>query len=124
MYMVMLVLDDPGRLDAVVDAWAGAGVSGATIIESTGIHRHRAGRRQVHARYAFGGAAAADEFGNLTLFAIVPDEPTARRCLAAAEAVVGDLDGPNTGVLAAWPLAFAKGVPAQSSGDREDEWSG
>jgi uncharacterized protein YaaQ len=31
MYMVMLVLDDPGRLDAVVDAWAGAGVSGATV---------------------------------------------------------------------------------------------
>jgi hypothetical protein len=26
MYVVMLVLDDPARLDAVVDAWAGAGI--------------------------------------------------------------------------------------------------
>lgn len=113
MYMVTLVLDDPGRLDAVVDAWAAVGISGATIIESTGIYRQRAARRQVHARHAFGGGGAADEFGNVTLFAIVPDEAVARQCLAAAEAVVGDLDGPNTGVLAAWPLSLVKGVPAE-----------
>lgn len=120
MYMVMLVLDDPARLDAVVDAWTAVGVSGATIVESTGIHRQRAARRQVHARYVFGNSGAADEFGNLTLFAIVPDEATARRCLAAAESVVGDLDGPNTGVLAAWPLTLVKGVPAGPSEARED----
>jgi hypothetical protein len=119
MYMVMLVLDDPARLDAVVDAWAAVGISGATIIESTGIYRQRAARRQVHARYAF-GSGAADEFGHVTLFAIVPDETVARRCLAAAEAVVGDLDGPNTGVLAAWPLTLVKGVPAELSRAREE----
>ncbi|MEJ5199327.1 MAG: hypothetical protein WHX53_10425 [Anaerolineae bacterium] len=117
MYMVMLVLDDPARLDAVVEAWAATGVSGATIVESTGIYRHRAARRQVHARYVF-RSGAAEEFGNVTLFAIVPDEAMARQCLAAAESVVGDLDGPDTGVLAAWPLTLVKGVPLSRA--RED----
>ncbi|MCX7669603.1 MAG: hypothetical protein N2439_05980 [Anaerolineae bacterium] len=117
--MVMLVLDDPARLDAVVEAWAAAGISGATIIESTGIYRHRVARRQVHARYAFGGGAAG-EYGNVTLLAIVPDEATARQCLVAAESVVGDLDGPDTGVLAAWPLTLVKGVPRELSRARED----
>jgi len=119
MYMVMLVLDDPAQLDAVVDAWAAVGISGATIVESTGIYRQRTARRQLHARYAFGGGAA-DEFGNVTLFAIVPNETVARSCLAAAESVVGDLDGPNTGVLAAWSLMLVKGVPAGLSRAREN----
>ncbi len=120
MYMVMLVLDDPSRLDAVLEAWAGIGISGATILESTGIYRHRAVRRQVHARYNFAGLGAGGEFGNYTLFAVVPDEAVARQCLAAVEGVVGDLDGPNTGVLAAWPLAVIKGVPPETSTVREE----
>jgi len=119
MYMVMLVLDDADRLDAVVDAWAGIGISGATIVESTGIYRHRATRGKVHARYNFAGAGGGAEFGNYTLFAVVPDEAVARQCLAAVEGVVGDLDGPNTGVLAAWPLAVVKGVPSEIPSVRE-----
>ena len=120
MYMVMLVLDDINRLDELLEAWAMLGVSGATIIESTGIHRRRSTQRQVHTRYNFGSLGVGQELGNYTLFTIVPDESTARRCLAAAERVVGDLAGPNTGVLAAWPLAVVKGlpplVPAQAEG--------
>ena len=110
MHMVMLVLDDPNRLDAVLEAWSAAGIRGATILESTGSHRYQAAQR-VHARYFFGGGARAEETVNCTLFAIVPDEVSALRCLAATEQVVGDLDGPNTGVLAAWPLALTKGLP-------------
>lgn len=119
MYMVMLVLDDPARLDAVLDAWAGIGISGATIVESTGIYRHRAAQRRVYARYNFAGAGTTGEVGNYTLFAVVPDEAVARQCLAAVEGVVGDLDGPNTGVLAAWPLAVVKGVSPEISRVRE-----
>ncbi len=113
MYMVMLVLDVADRLDAVLDAWDAAGVRGATIAETTGVHRRRVRRGHVAARYALGGMGPTGEEGNYTLWAIVPDEETARRCLAAAEGVIGDLDGPNTGVLAAWPLAVVKGVSRQ-----------
>ena len=120
MYMVMLVLDVPDRLDAVLDAWHAAGVSGATIAETTGVHRRRARRSHVAAPYAIGGhGPMGQEQGNYTLWTIVPDEATLQRCLAEAEKVVGDLNGPNTGVLAAWPLAFVKGVPAQAAAGQE-----
>ena len=115
MYMVMLVLDDTGHLDAVLDAWCGVGVSGATIVESTGVNRRQAARRRVYARYNFENLSVSDEGGNYTLFAIVPDEAIARACLAAAEGVIGDLGGANTGVLAAWPLTVVKGVPVPTS---------
>jgi hypothetical protein len=112
MYMVMLVLDDQSRLLEVLDAWTEAGAPGATIVESLGLRRMHACRAHVHARFDFAHVGDLCEEGHHTLFAIVPNEEVARACLAATERVVGDLNGPNTGVLAAWPLAFAKGVPA------------
>jgi hypothetical protein len=115
MYMVMLVLDVPDRLDAVLDAWDAAGVHGATIAETFGIHRRRAYQGRVAARYAVGGIEPGGERGNYTLWAIVPDAEAAQRCLAAAEGVIGDLDGPDTGVLAAWPLTLLKGASLRAS---------
>lgn len=105
--MVFLVLDNVEHLDDVLAAWHDLGINGATIIESTGLHR----RHRVHMpmRYALGSAML--EEGNYAVFSIVPDEAAARQCLEAVERVVGDLENPNTGIMAAWPLGFVKGLP-------------
>jgi hypothetical protein len=108
MYMIMLVLDDPDQLGAVLEAWERVGIRGATIVESTGIHRLR--RKNVSMRYLFQSSGLAEE-GHLTLFVIVEGEALVQNCLKATEQIVTDLDGPNTGVFAAWPLAFVRGVP-------------
>jgi len=39
MFMIMFVLDDPEKLPDILDGWEKAGVTGVTIIESTGMHR-------------------------------------------------------------------------------------
>jgi hypothetical protein len=39
MFMIMFVLDDICHLDDVLDSWSDAGISGATIIESSGLYR-------------------------------------------------------------------------------------
>lgn len=121
MHMVMFVLDDPDHLDDVLDAWQEIGVSGATIVESSGLYR-RQHQRPMGARYAFGLARGLRrvEVGHYTLFVIVPDNDTAQACLEAAERIVGDLDGPDTGVLAAWELSLVKGVPNHLH-NRKDE---
>ena len=41
MYIVMLILDDPSKLYEVLDAWDEIGISGATIMDSTGRNRLR-----------------------------------------------------------------------------------
>lgn len=110
MFMIMLVLNDNTHLDRVLDAWAGLGVSGTTIVESTGQYRRRLGH--IPMRYTY-GEVPSQEIRNSTLFAMVPDEDKVRSCLEAAEHIVGDLDGPNTGVFSAWPLAITKGIPAR-----------
>jgi hypothetical protein len=110
MYMIVFVLDDPNQLDPVLEAWQAAGVAGITIIESTGVHRRQAHRPGAPFVLTFHRLLGSEEESHYTLFAIVEGEEVAQRCLAATEKIVGDLDEPNTGVLAAWPLALAKGV--------------
>lgn len=114
MYMIMFVLDDPDRLDEVLDAWEQAGTQGATIIESTGINRYRG--RSLPMRYVFTTPRRQEE-GHITLFAIVSSLEVAQACLQATEALVGDLNLPNNGVIAIWPLAIVKGVPAEEGGE-------
>lgn len=110
MYMVMFVLDNPEHLDAVLDAWGKVGVTGVTIVESSGVHRRQAQRARIPFRHGYGQLVECGEEGHYTLFAIVAGDAIARECLAVAEQVVGDLDLPNTGVLAAWPLGLVKGI--------------
>lgn len=121
MYMVMFVLQDADRLDQVLDAWRAIGVTGVTIFESIGAHARKQKQRRVGARYAFGMGQGATqlEAGNYTLLAIVPDEEMVRGCITAAESVVGDLNEPNNGVLAAWQLDITKGIAStgRTSGD-------
>ncbi len=111
MYMVMLVLDNPDHLDDVLDNWHAIGIHGATIVESTGLQRRLSKRQTIPMRYTFPPVAGPWLEGNLTIFAIVLDSIEARKCLEAVEKVTGNLDDPNTGVFAAWPLAEVKGVP-------------
>lgn len=120
MQMIMLVLDDPNRLDDVVEAWQSIGVSGVTMMETMGAYRRA--RRRVMGRYVFGLSGLSESAGRsqYTLFAIVPDQATADLCLEATERIVGDLTEPNTGVFASWHLTSAKGVPEQV-GDTEVE---
>ncbi len=114
MHMILFVLDDPDRLDDLLDAWEAVGITGVTITESTGIHRFRSARQKIPMRYVFGAVGSKIEVGHFTLLALVKGEDVVQRCLEATEKLVGDLREPNTGVFASWPVNFVKGYPKRS----------
>lgn len=107
MFMILCVIDQTDHLKAVLQAWQQNGITGVTILESTGLHRLIA-QTHIPMRYAFG--ATSSERGNITLFTIVDKEETIQHCLEVTESIIGDFNGPNTGIFIAWPLGFAKGV--------------
>jgi nitrogen regulatory protein PII len=120
MYAVMFVLDDPGKLDQLLDAWEKAGIQGVTIIESTGFQRRRAQRKHLPLRFDFQPIIVGTEKGNMTLYTFVDSQELIDACIQATEGVVGNLDDPNTGVLVSWPLSIVRGIPknrAQKDGD-------
>ena len=111
MFMVMYVLGDPDMLDCVLDAWEQVGITGVTILESSGIREHRMRGQRARMRLPFGQIPLHPMTGSYTLMAIVADQDLANRCVSATEALVGDLRGPNTGVFAGWPLEMVRGLP-------------
>jgi len=111
MYMIMFVLDDPDRLNEILEAWEAADIRGATIIESTGMHRQL--RKFIPMRYV--SSIFDDEQSHLTLMTLAKDETMIQSCLTAIESVVGTLDSPNTGIFTAWPVAFIKGLQQENA---------
>lgn len=116
MYMIFFVLNDPNRLDEVLAAWSAAGVGGATIVESTGYRRRL--RQHVPMRYIL-PMPVFSEREQFTLFAIVPDWTVVEACLRATEELVGDLNEPNNGILAAWELPLVKGLSSPQKPEGE-----
>ncbi|MBP8863038.1 MAG: hypothetical protein KBH71_02165 [Anaerolineae bacterium] len=113
MFMVMCVLDNPDKLDAVLEAWEAVGVSGVTIVESSGIFRRQTKHRRIPMRFDFEQLVERAERGNYTLFTLVENEAMVEQCVSAVEEVVGDLSMPNTGILTAWPLSMVRGLSKQ-----------
>ncbi len=110
MYMLVMVLDDTAHLNDVLNAWDKAGVGGVTIIESTGInrvlHRHSADMAFAGFSQIFGSGRV----GHNTLFAVIDGMELVETAVAATEAVLGDLNEPDTGIIFALPVAKTWGV--------------
>ena len=70
MFMIMFVLDEITHLDEILDAWTKIGISGATVVESTGLHRRL---KHLPMRYSF-ETSPFEEEGNITVFVVVEDE--------------------------------------------------
>ncbi len=119
MHMIMFVLDNPEKLDNILDAWEQIGIRGVTIVESTGIQRLRKKRARIPMRFAIEPMVFGGEEGNLTLFTMVEGSEMVQRCLQTTEEIVGNLDKPDTGILAAWPLSTIKGLPPVSAQGNE-----
>jgi hypothetical protein len=107
MYMIVCVIDQPANLNRILEAWQKNGITGVTILESTGLGR-LSQHPHIAMRYMFG--SSSPERGNITLFAVVENEATVRLCLEVSEAVIGNFNDPNTGIFAAWPLEITKGL--------------
>jgi nitrogen regulatory protein P-II 1 len=118
MLQLWLVLDNPGLLNDVLEAWTDVGVRGITILESTGVQRvrTRSSRQDAPFMLGFSRLLRTDQVGHHTLFAVVPNMEVVERLVAKTEEIVGDLSQPNTGVLFAVPLAAAWGLPKQPLG--------
>ena len=109
MYMLIMVLDDTARLNDVLRAWEDAGVPGVTILESTGLAR---ALEKAPARAADAPSPAPDagHIGHQTLFAVVDDIDVAARVADHVQAILGDLNNPNTGILFLVPVLAAWGL--------------
>ncbi len=120
MYMILFVLHDPYRLKEVLTAWNDAGVSGITILPSTGLKRLSATtalRDDLPLIPSLEDLVEPEESLNRTLFTIVPNDEMVDKVLNATQSLIGELDRPNTGIMVVLPLSRVYGL------DRKDRES-
>jgi nitrogen regulatory protein PII len=114
-YIVLLVLHQVELLDSILEAWEAAGVSGITVIPTTGIGRLRekfALRDDMPIIPSLNDLLSepVEELLNRTVFSIVDDDALVDRLIAASEKVLGDMFQPRTGIIAVIPLARVHGM--------------
>jgi nitrogen regulatory protein PII len=111
-YLVVFVLDDPDKCSAILDAWEAAGANGITILESTGLGRvRRAGLRDdVPLLPSLHDLLRAETSSHRTLFSVVESQVQVDALVKTTQAVVGDLNQPQTGLLFVTPLLQVFGL--------------
>lgn len=118
MYLILFVLDDPNKLKDVLESWDNAGVKGITIFPSTGIGRLKKDDlflEDMPLIPSLEDLMQAHERSNRTLFSLVEGEEMVDLLIKATEAVTGDLDDPDTGILAVIPVARTYGLHRKTS---------
>jgi nitrogen regulatory protein PII len=113
MYLVLMVLNNPDRLEDLLIVWEENGVQGATVLFSTGLGRIRqmdAWRDDMPLMPSLRDFYEVPENLNRTIFTVVDNEAQVDALVAATEEVVGELDEQGTGLLLVLPVARAYGA--------------
>lgn len=112
MYLILFVLDNPDKLEELLDAWEDAGTGGATVLVSTGMQRisNNAIRDDIPLMPGLDDFYKRVEDYHRTLFTIVKDDDMLNKIVDATQSVVGDLNKPKTGILVVLPSAQVYGL--------------
>jgi len=119
--LVVLVVDDPNDCPDILDAWEAAGVTGVTILESSGLGRFkRAGMRDdLPLMPSLMDLFQSEEVRHRTLFSVVDSQEKVDQMVAAAQRVIGDLEAVDTGFMFVVPVSQTYGLGrAQNSNQR------
>ncbi|MCA9973922.1 MAG: hypothetical protein KC425_27105, partial [Anaerolineales bacterium] len=98
-HMVLLVADDVSACPSILDAWEEVGVSGVTILESTGLGRMRdyGIRDDLPLMPSLLNLIRTREEHHRTLFTVVDSEEKVDALVEATQKVIGTLEAPNKG---------------------------
>ncbi len=112
--LIVVVIPEDDVFQAVLDAWSKFGVSGVTILDSVGLRKiqeARALQEDLPLFPTLRHLLEGQEYPHRTMFVVLGDDFDLDTFIEATEqAVGGDFDAPNTGVLFVVPVTRAKGM--------------
>lgn len=117
MDMLVIVLNRTEQLDVVLEGLLNVGVSGATVIESSGM-----GRTLCTKIPLFGGIRNLFEDcrpSNVTIFSVIKDKVKLRYAVEAVRRIVADLESPGAGFMFVVPVSEAYGFAPELSGQHD-----
>jgi hypothetical protein len=119
--LINLVIYDTGKVDEVIEAWGRSGITGFSLIESTGLVHHLRGqelRDDLPLFPSLRELLAGNREENRLLMSVVDDSFDVDGLVRATEGVLGPLSDPGTGILFVVPVARVVGLQPQQASDR------
>ena len=109
MKLLVIILNKTEVLDYLLESLSSAGISGATIIESSGMAQALSRVDGSFLGSSLRGLFAGEEQDNRTILSVIKDNQLdiARKVVYST---VGNLSNPNTGIMFTVPIDFAEGT--------------
>jgi nitrogen regulatory protein P-II 1 len=115
--LVNLVVHDPGMVHALAEAWVTAGVTGMTILDSSGLSHMTYGegaRDDLPLFPSLRKMMEGSEHHSRLLMSVVPDGFDLDGLIVATERVLGPLGEPDSGILFVVPVTQVRGLQSGS----------
>ena len=107
--LLVLILDEPDKLPAILARWREIGVPGTTILRSVGAFGLTSWLERVGLSM-LGRAFESPETEQRMLWSLIEDDAILERAIAEAARIVGGFDQPKTGLLFVLPVPRALGL--------------
>jgi nitrogen regulatory protein PII len=107
MELLIVILNQPEYLNDILEGFLYEGISGATVIETTGMGRTLCDKVPI-----FGGIRSIIQGcrpNNLTIFTVLRSEDKRNKAIKVIEEHLGDISKPNTGFYFTVPVSMARG---------------
>lgn len=108
MQVMVVVVNDPKYLVPILDRFVEIGITGATVIDSTGMARLIADHVPFFTRFS---RMEGDQHHSKTVFTVIRDE-IVERAADSVDEIMGGLDNPNSGFLFCVPVSLCRGLRA------------
>ncbi len=106
--LLICVVNEPSKVEEILEAFIDIGVTGATIIDSYGMGGVLT--RDIPIFAGFRQVLSGSGSNNKTIFSVIDSDETLQATVKAIESICGDLDNPSTGIMMTLPLSFVKGL--------------
>jgi nitrogen regulatory protein P-II 1 len=108
MELLVCVINDPAKVDEILEAFLEIGITGATVLESRGMGKTLVQEQPIFA--GFEKMLSGRTSTNKTIFSVIEDEEKVEKAICAVGQICGNLGKPATGIVFTLPIARVKGL--------------
>ena len=111
MYLLINVLERSEELPTIMEQFAKIGITGSTVIDSTGMGRVLMKTRATLPVMQQINKVTTDlESSNKTILTVIKEKKRLNEAIKIVKSLCGDLNKPGQGILFAMPLKIVEGV--------------